>query len=88
MSAVGPAVAASISKRLGVPTMSKSDTEWDLLMKRFEGEDAAANAHATKNLRKWAWRNAYYPGDTRQENESQALRLIRFVETGSFDAGT
>jgi hypothetical protein len=37
-----------------------------------------------EDLRKWVWEHVT-PGTPTVAHESQALRLLRFIETGSFD---
>ena len=52
--------------------------------------DAALdNSEDRQELRRWAWLHAVFPGSDQglpaTAREAQALRLVRFIETGEFD---
>ncbi len=50
----------------------------------WAAEDEAQMRFQQKKFRKWAWEHVK-PGTPTSAHETQALRLLRFIETGSFD---
>ena len=51
--------------------------------------EALGDTTDQQDLRKWAWLHAVFPssdaGLPATAREAQTLRLVRFIETGSFD---
>lgn len=65
--------------RGGHPSLSEFSYEADKVIDEALRDDK-------QDLRKWAWEHALFPpGLPVTARETQTLRLMRFIETGSFD---
>lgn len=61
------------------------DDALDSVRAKHVVEDAAYLREMQTELRKWAWENSFNPETNYLGRETQALRLLKFLETGAFD---
>jgi hypothetical protein len=70
----------------GVVRMDDDDDRIDEYVRAMKERRELASLERQYGLRKWAWESCWAPQHADYAHvEHEAVRLVRFVETGSFD---